>query len=262
MLKKRLVGVVTVKGGRAVQSFGYNRWLPLGRVDCIVENLDRWGADEIMVLAIDRSEARSGPDTDMLRRLGKLGLRTPLVYGGGIWTADDGVAAVKAGADRIIVDAVLHHNPAVTTHLADRLGAQAIIAALPVSLALGRLEWLRHTQRESFPLGNEALENFKAREVSELMVIDWRNEGYPGHFDPRLLDALPPTFDQIPRIVYGGVSAEGQADALLRREDISAVGLGNLLNYREHAIDYCKARISDNIIRPAAPGVRRGFVCN
>ena len=31
MLLKRLVGVVTVRRGIAVQSFGYQRWLPLGR---------------------------------------------------------------------------------------------------------------------------------------------------------------------------------------------------------------------------------------
>lgn len=30
MLKKRLIGVVTVKNGWAVQSFGYRRHLPLG----------------------------------------------------------------------------------------------------------------------------------------------------------------------------------------------------------------------------------------
>jgi cyclase len=31
MLKKRLIGVVTVRDGWAVQSFGYGRYLPLGK---------------------------------------------------------------------------------------------------------------------------------------------------------------------------------------------------------------------------------------
>ena len=46
MIPKRLIGVVIVKDGWAVQSFGYRRWLPLGRPEVLVENLDRWGADE------------------------------------------------------------------------------------------------------------------------------------------------------------------------------------------------------------------------
>ena len=32
-----------------MQSFGYRRYLPLGRPEVLVENLDRWGADEIVL---------------------------------------------------------------------------------------------------------------------------------------------------------------------------------------------------------------------
>ena len=46
----RLIGAVIVRGGIAVQSIGYKKWLPLGKPECLVQNLDRWGADEIVVL--------------------------------------------------------------------------------------------------------------------------------------------------------------------------------------------------------------------
>jgi cyclase len=38
MLRKRLVGMVTVRDGWAVQSIGYARYLPLGRPAVMVEN--------------------------------------------------------------------------------------------------------------------------------------------------------------------------------------------------------------------------------
>ena len=41
MLKKRLIGAITVKNGIAVQSFGYKKYLPIGSPKVIVENLDR-----------------------------------------------------------------------------------------------------------------------------------------------------------------------------------------------------------------------------
>ena len=68
MLKKRLIGIVLVKDGWAVQSFGYRRCLPLGKPECLVENLDRWGADEIFVLNIDRSTDNIGPDFELLKK--------------------------------------------------------------------------------------------------------------------------------------------------------------------------------------------------
>src|SRR5690554_2349668 len=111
MLRKRLIGVVTVRNGWAVQSFGYRRYLPLGRPECLVENLDRWGADEILVQVIDRSAGERGPDFDLLARLGRLGLETPLIYGGGVASADHAVRAIQSGADRVTVDQALHRAP-------------------------------------------------------------------------------------------------------------------------------------------------------
>ena len=98
MLKKRLIGVVTVRQGWAVQSFGYQRYLPLGRPEVIIENLDRWGADEILVHCIDRSQNQSGPDFTLIKRIGDLGLSTPLIYGGGIRHLEDALQIVRLGA--------------------------------------------------------------------------------------------------------------------------------------------------------------------
>ena len=64
MIKKRLIGAVIVKNGWAVQSFGYNKYLPLGRPSILIKNLNRWGADEILVNVIDRSHKNLGPDLD------------------------------------------------------------------------------------------------------------------------------------------------------------------------------------------------------
>jgi len=110
MLKKRLIGIVLVKDGWVVQSFGYRRYLPLGKPECFVENLDRWGADEIFVLNIDRSTDNIGPDFELLKKLGKLGLDTPIIYGGGIRSLDDGLKVIRLGADRLVVDALMHDD--------------------------------------------------------------------------------------------------------------------------------------------------------
>ena len=40
MIKKRLIGVITVRQGWAVQSFGYQRHLPLGRPEVLMVIID------------------------------------------------------------------------------------------------------------------------------------------------------------------------------------------------------------------------------
>src|SRR5882672_6452564 len=172
MLKKRLVGVITVRDGWAVQSFGYRRYLPLGHPQFLAQNLDRWGADEILVLCIDRSR----------RCLGSLGLSTPLTYGGGIRTAADAAAVIQAGAERVCVDAVLRAAPGIVGEISALVGAQAVIGVLPLSCVAGELQWLDYLSGRSAPLAAADLMPFERHGASEALIVDWRNEGRPGGF--------------------------------------------------------------------------------
>ncbi len=232
MLKKRLIGVITVKDGWAVQSFGYERYLPLGRPEVLAENLDRWGADEILLQCIDRSTGGLGPDLQLLERVAAGGLSTPLIYSGGIQSVEDAVAAVRAGADRVCVDALLHDDIAVASRLGGPLGAQAIIAALPVSRADGEVAWFDYRSGKTSAFSTELLDLLKSGAVSEALIIDHRHEGNSAAFDPALVDL---DFG-LTLIAFGGISEPEQIASLLQRDNVVAVGIGNFLNYREHAV--------------------------
>lgn len=238
MLKKRLIGVVTVKDGWAVQSIGYKRYLPLGKPECLVENLDRWGADEILLQVIDRSVDGLQPDFLLLERIASLGIETPLIYAGGIRTVDDGARAIQTGADRLVLDSILHDDLAVVQGLAHLLGAQALIAALPLSLNGRQVAWMdyRNRRMSAFPIGVSEL--IETGIVSELLIIDWLHEGYKHGFEHRLVELLP--FINIPLIAFGGISDSSQMAELLKMNNVSAVAVGNFLSYREHSIQKLK----------------------
>lgn len=247
MLKKRLIGVVTVYNGWAVQSFGYRRYLPLGRPECLVENLDRWGADEILVQVIDRSTGGREPDFDLLARLGRLGLGTPLIYGGGIASADHAVRAIQAGADRVTVDQVLHRDPNEVRNMSSRLGAQALIAAVPVRFS-DRV--LRHDYsiRQCLPFGDVVPALITERAVSELMLIDWQNEGGLTGFEPERLEELP--CPEVPLILFGGFTNPILTQRFLECPAVAAVAVGNMFAYREHAYQSYKRAIASPVLRP------------
>ncbi len=251
MLKKRLIGVVTVKDGRAVQSFGYRRYLPLGKPEWLVENLDRWGADEILVQCIDRSSRQAGPDFALLQKLGSMGLGTPLIYGGGIANAEDGVKVIQAGADRIALDSLLHDAPAVLTELGQQLGLQALVASVPLRMMQDTVHWHDYRSRRDLPLSALArvLEGGLA---SEILVMDCEHEGQDDSFDPRLIDALAALNNwNMPLLAFGGISRVEQMQALLARPAVAAVGVGNFLSYRELAIQQFKQALASEELRPA-----------
>jgi cyclase len=249
MLKKRLIGVVTVKKGWAVQSFGYRRYLPLGKPECLVENLDRWGTDEILVQVIDRSPSNIGPDFELIDRLGKLGLGTPLIYAGGIRSLADGIRLIQLGADRVVVDALVHEDISIIEELSERLGAQALIASLPLSWQEESLWWYDYRKQLIQPISDDVREMVQAGVVSEVLITDWQHEGKAEGFDQRLVDHLP--LNDVPVIAFGGISSAQQMHELLQLPAVVAVAAGNFLSYKEQATQAFKENLPGTPLRLA-----------
>ncbi len=242
MLSKRIIGVVTVRDGRAVQSFGYRRYLPLGRPEVIVENLDRWGADEILVACIDRTLRALGPDFDLIERLGALGLSTPLIYSGGIRHRDDAVRAVRMGCDRIVVDSLLRDSPDEIEPVSRALGTQALIAHMAVCRQGETLLWRDHRNETDIALDGRLAASLPLDWASEVMLSDWRNEGRAESFD----ETIPPHFPLAdkPLIVFGGLSEPSQIQRVLSARNIVAAAVGNFLSYKEHAVQTINKALS------------------
>ena len=241
MLNKRLIGVVTVRHGWAVQSFCYNRYLPLGNPEVIIENLDRWGADEILIHCIDRSSNQMGPDFDLLERVGGLGLSTPLIYGGGIRNAEDAVKAVSLGADRVALDTMIWDYPDRLESLSRALGAQALIANMPVKVMGQSLIWYNYRNASELHLNQAILNRINLEWVSEVMLTDCQNEGLELGFDSAIPRLFP--LKEKPLLVFGGLSNAIQIQDVLSLPNVVGAGVGNFLNYKEHAIQSIKENI-------------------
>jgi cyclase len=248
MLRKRLVGVITVKSGWAVQSFGYSRHLPIGKPEILAENLDRWGADEILLLDIDRSRNGLGPNFDLIRQIGRRGISSPISYGGGIRNEHDAAEVIKCGAERLCVDTLLHSKPEQVVKISECVGAQAVIASLPLTRKQGVLLWHNYQTKENSSL--ETLrELVKKRILSEMLLIDFEHEGTRGAFEETLLNEFP--FPEVPHILFGGISEAPQIARLLSHPSVIAVAVGNFLNYQEHAIQTLKQTVALECLRPA-----------
>lgn len=247
MLNKRLIGVVTVKNSWAVQSFGYNRYLPLGKPEVLVQNLDRWGADEILLQCIDRSYSAIGPDFELLKKVSDLGITTPLIYSGGIRDRDDALKVVSFGSDRVMIDALIKDSPAKVEEMARVLGVQAVIANLPIRNSPEGLLLLDYRNGQEMPLA-EMAKLLPLEWISELMLTDWRHEGQFEAFSMQLLAAGD--LLQKPLICFGGISTTYQIRSLLANDPVVAIGVGNFLNYREHAIQDLKKDLVGAAIRP------------
>jgi cyclase len=250
MLKKRLIGVVTVLNGWAVQSIGYKKYLPLGKPECIIENLDRWGADEILIQVIDRSRHHLGPDLTLIEKISSSEISTPIIYAGGIASEKHAIDVVRAGADRICIDTILHNNLSEVVKITHRLGAQAVIASIPIKISSNNdLFYFDYLNNKTVEFNKSILNLLSDKMISEVLLIDVINEGKKESFNFDIINFFP--IEGVPLILFGGLSSTELLNKGLSSDKVSAVSVGNSLNYSEHSIQRLKSDLGLQPIRPA-----------
>ena len=82
MLKRRLIANLVIKDNLIVQSFAFNRYLPIGKPRFTLEFLARWDVDEITIFDISASKENRLFNTDILEYISKHNKYRPRLVAG------------------------------------------------------------------------------------------------------------------------------------------------------------------------------------
>ncbi len=253
MLKKRIIGVIPIYNNQVVQSFKYKKTLPLGNPKIFVENLDRWCVDEIVVIDFSASKNNNGPNFELIQELGKIIKNTPTAYGGGIRNSDDAVKIINLGFERIVIDNLYLKKPDNIIKISENIGSQAIILSLPLDINNKNISHYNYLEKKKIKLDLNKLNHFK-KFFSEIMIIDYKNEGSDGKFNQKLLNKFLEFTKDIPVLAFGGISKSQQIKKILNFKRVQAVCIGNSLNYKEISVQNHKEyliKYKTKNIRPA-----------
>jgi len=237
---KRVIGVVIVKNNWAVQSSRFNNYLPLGSPLKLVENLDRWGADEIIIKDIDASANNNGPNFDLIDKIGNLGISTPISYGGGIRNPVEASRIIRMGFERIIYNQLfLKSDEDIFKKIANTIGSQAVIISIPSIIKEKKLFFYNYLKKEIIEFDEKKLRKIEPY-YSEIIVEDVLNDGMFNAFNEEMLELYLNKKFKNKLILFGGITNLENIYKYLSNNSVEGVSIGNSLNYKENAIQNIK----------------------
>lgn len=248
MIKKRIIGTIVVRNNLAVQSFGYNKYLPLGKPEILAKNLERWCVDEILILDIDRSKKNLQPNIDLLKSINSIGLNTPIIYGGGISSYESCLKVFDNGADRILVENIVHKNLNELDQISSKIGSQSLILSFPLIKYKNELLQYNYISKKTEKLSSNFLNAIQQNFVSEILIIDNMNEGYFDKFNIDIIKMFP--FKNFPKICFGGIVTKKKVFEIIKHKSVSAIAIGNSLNYTENSLQNLKSGNLNKNFRP------------
>lgn len=243
MLKKRLIACLLLYDGLIVQSFGFKRYLPLGRPRFPIQFLVKWDVDEIILLDMTASSGRRGPDEAVLEMLSEHCF-VPLTVGGGINSVERVKSIIRAGADKVCLNRHAVERPALITEIADCFGSQCAVVSMDCRRESdGRYQVYTDSGRKPTGLtpGSWAAqcENLGA---GEIFVNSIDRDGSRLGYDTTLLQSVSGAVG-IPVIACGGVGSMEHFAKGIKEGGATAVAAANIFQHTEHSTILAKAHM-------------------
>lgn len=227
MLATRIIPTLLCRGRQLVKGKQFKSWRSVGLVSQAMRIHQARGVDEVILLDIQATKEKRGPDLKLIEELSRE-CSCPITVGGGVQSTYDVEALLRAGADKIaICSAAMKSQFKLIEDCAKRFGSQAIVAVVeydnhkltgqPIITTMGG-----KYQHYGDPYGM-AMELVRSG-AGEIMLSSVHRDGMMLGYDTALVNYIARSIS-VPLIVSGGCGTYGHMlDAINAGADAVAAG--------------------------------------
>jgi imidazole glycerol-phosphate synthase subunit HisF len=222
-LARRIIPCLDVDGDRVVKGVNFVGLRDAGDPAELGARYNEEGADEVVVLDIAASRDRRPTFLDTIRRVAAE-LAIPMTAGGGIRSAEDARAVLRAGADKITLNTAAVARPELISETSREFGAQSVVLAIDAKKDGDQWVVMVRGGRDSANINAITwAKDGVALGAGEILVTSMDRDGTKSGFDTELIAAISSTVS-VPVIASGGaklpehfaeIFTVGHADAAL-----------------------------------------------
>ncbi|MGH9043860.1 MAG: imidazole glycerol phosphate synthase subunit HisF [Acidimicrobiales bacterium] len=241
----RVIPCLDVKGGRVVKGVRFADLADAGDPVELAARYEAEGADEVAFLDIAASHEERATMIDVVAATAEA-IFIPLTVGGGVRTAEDARALLRAGAERVSLNTAAAQDPDLITRLASEFGCQCVVLSVD---ARRRPEggWEAYTHGGRRASGRPAIEwcsQGAALGAGEILLTSMDNDGTQHGYDLELTSKVTETVD-VPVVASGGVGTLDDLVAGATLGGADAVLAASIFHSGRHSIAQAKARLTE-----------------
>ena len=240
MLAKRIIPCLDVDNGRVVKGIRFVSLVDAGDPVEQGKRYDSEGADELTFLDITASSDKRDIVTELVRRVADE-VFIPFTVVGGLRTAEDVRAILRAGADKITLNTAALEQPHLISACAETFGSQCVVVAIDArrrNADDASAGWEVYTHGGRRNVGIDALEwATRAQQLGagEILLTSMDCDGTRSGYDISLTRAVSSAL-RIPVIASGGAGKLEHFYEALTDGGASAVLAASLFHFGEFSL--------------------------
>ena len=142
----------------------------------------------------------------------------------------------------MLLENIFYDNLDEVREIKKIIGPQAIIMSLSLVYKNKTLYQYNYKKKKLDNINKNFLQAMEEKLISEILIIDKINDGSIVRKNNFILKKN--IFYNLSLILFGGLNSIDKISSTLKNNNISAVAIGNSLNYSEHRIQFLKNNIS------------------
>ena len=256
MLKVRVIPTLLWKQFGLVKGVGFDSWRRVGPVLPAIKVYNQREVDELVLVDIVAHLADDEPDYESIEEFGQ-DCFVPLTVGGGITGIEQVQKLLRAGADKVSVNTAAYSRPELVSEIANRHGAQCVVASIDVRKDPDRDVWACFSRAGRHATGREVREwacELEGRGAGEILITSIERDGTMQGYDLPLIETVASAV-KIPVIASGGAGSYQHMIDEVQNAGASAVAAASIFHFTEQTPAGAKAAM-----QAAGIPVRLNFV--
>lgn len=233
MLKVRVIPTLLWKNFGLVKGVGFDSWRRVGPVLPAIKVYNRRDVDELILVDIAASRAKTEPDCDSVHDFADECF-VPFTVGGGFTNICQIQQMLRCGADKIALNSELYSNPNLVDETAGRFGSQCVVASIDAkNTSDGEYECFSHAG--TLPTGKTPAvwaRELADRGAGEILITSIERDGTMQGYDLGLIESVVRSVN-IPVIASGGAGCYDDMCKAVLVAGASAVAAASMFHFTE-----------------------------
>ncbi|MDO5108431.1 MAG: imidazole glycerol phosphate synthase subunit HisF [Erysipelotrichaceae bacterium] len=234
MITRRIIPCLDVKDGRVVKGINFVGLREVGDPAELAKQYYEQGADELVFLDITATHEHRETMVHIVEKVAEQ-VFMPFTIGGGIRTADEIRAVLRAGADKVSLNSAAVRNPDLISQSASLFGSQCIVLAVDGRMRETKDGWNVVINGGRIDTGIDAVEWIKegvAKGAGEILLTSMDADGTKNGFDLPFLKAVRKEV-HVPVIASGGCGSLEHFHEVFAQDAADAALAASLFHYGE-----------------------------
>jgi cyclase len=233
MLRSRIIPCLLVHEKGLVKTVEFKNPKYVGDPINAVKIFNEKEVDELIVLDIDATKEKRGPDFSLIQNLA-VECRMPLCYGGGVTTVEEVKKIVSLGVEKVAISSTAIHNFPIIEKMSQAVGVQSIVVILDADRRglSGNYELFTENGKKKTGIKiKDFLLQLNRINIGEIVINSIDRDGKMTGYDLNLIDMVREWTD-VPVTALGGAGSLNDIKGLINRYKIIGAAAGSFFVFK------------------------------